>query len=214
MMPTTATTSKDKLATKTNKVHSVSSLTTIRVEAMEQEKVECAVCMVETRNPFRLTLCEHKFCQRCLLDYATVCISEAKTRIPCPDQKCKTELHPDDIRKLIASDAELSKKYEKFDVRNALIADSAARWCPKDGCDYVCFAAPDSQQCPFSACALCNTEFCVLCGEFAHRDSSCRVAPVIILPGTKSCPRCIITIEKNNGCNLMTCPQCPVEIRI
>lgn len=209
MMSTTGA-SKEKIAGKTNKVHTVSGTSTIRVEMME-EKVECGVCMMETRHPFRLTLCEHKFCQRCLLDYATVCIKEAKTRIPCPDEKCKTELHPDDIRKLIASNVELSNKYEKFDVRNALIVDSGARWCPKDGCDYVCLVSPDSQKCPLSTCALCQTEFCVLCGEISHRDRPCSTAATNF-PGTKSCPRCLITIEKNNGCNLMTCPQWTVKI--
>merc|ERR1719331_1111481 len=70
----------------------------------------------------------------------------------------------------------------------------------------------------------CGCTFCFKCGEEAHEPSSCSelVSWVEkcqnesetanwILANTKRCPKCQTRIEKNQGCNHMSCSQCKYE---
>lgn len=64
----------------------------------------------------------------------------------------------------------------------------------------------------------CGTKFCFLCGEEAHRPSSCQDIQrwkVAIYKDdstnwlrryTSMCPHCLIITERIEGCNQMTCP--------
>lgn len=70
-------------------------------------------------------------------------------------------------------------------------------------------------------CASCNKRFCFRCNKPLHYPVSCRLLEIWnvkckdesetanwILAHTKSCPKCKVRIEKNKGCNHMTCEKC------
>jgi len=73
-------------------------------------------------------------------------------------------------------------------------------------------------------CDSCDTHFCLICGEEPHAPCSCKNLVIWnekcrnesetanwILANTKSCPQCHSRIEKNQGCNHMTCQKCRFE---
>lgn len=72
----------------------------------------------------------------------------------------------------------------------------------------------------------CDKFFCNLCKEDAHKPLSCEKLEkwretlggadtddnkAWIKLNSKSCPGCKTNIEKNQGCNHMTCKQCKYE---
>ena len=70
----------------------------------------------------------------------------------------------------------------------------------------------------------CNNPFCFRCGSEAHDPCTCQQLQTWnlkcqdesetanwILANTKKCPECMTRIEKNQGCNHMTCKICKFE---
>merc|ERR1719273_944075 len=70
----------------------------------------------------------------------------------------------------------------------------------------------------------CGTVYCFSCQEVAHRPCPCDWAKTWlikcsseaenanwILANTKKCPKCQTQIEKNQGCNHMSCRSCKHE---
>ena len=102
------------------------------------------------------------------------------------------------------------------------------RWCPSPGCENAVSAAVPAKALrslvPTVRCA-CGTEFCFGCAEApGHEPAICKVAGLWlrkcrddsetanwISANTKECPKCNSTIEKNGGCNHMTCRKCKYE---
>ena len=63
------------------------------------------------------------------------------------------------------------------------------------------------------SCENCPQEFCFDCGKTYHGDFDCEMpidemSALLINQITKPCPKCHVPIEKNNGCNHMTCKRC------
>jgi ariadne-1 len=71
---------------------------------------------------------------------------------------------------------------------------------------------------------VCGTHFCLRCGNEAHAPVLCAQLLLWaekcrnesetanwILANTKKCPKCSIRIEKNQGCNHMTCRSCQYD---
>lgn len=95
------------------------------------------------------------------------------------------------------------------------------RWCPRPGCDFCAENVGQSGnevQCP------CGFLFCFKCGGPGHRPCNCKQVETWnkknkdesenvtwILANTKPCTKCTKPIEKNQGCNHMTCRQCGHE---
>ena len=62
-------------------------------------------------------------------------------------------------------------------------------------------------------CENCPQEFCFDCGKTYHGNFDCEIpidemSALLISQITKPCPKCHVSIEKNEGCNHMTCKQC------
>jgi len=63
------------------------------------------------------------------------------------------------------------------------------------------------------SCENCPQEYCFDCGKTYHGDFDCEIpidemSALLISQITKPCPKCHVAIEKNEGCNHMTCKQC------
>ena len=90
------------------------------------------------------------------------------------------------------------------------------RWCRAAGCTKA-IQAPKGQ---LGVTCTCGERFCFSCGEADHRPCSCEnLAQWIVkcrddsetfnwlVSHTKACPKCHTAIEKNGGCNHMTCKK-------
>ena len=98
------------------------------------------------------------------------------------------------------------------------MADPLSLYCPKAGCSANIRAAND--QVKKLKCKACKTEICFKCREEWHGDLlSCEEAMSKDLrewveqnkDNVSQCPVCKTRIEKNKGCNHMTCGVCCYE---
>lgn len=109
--------------------------------------------------------------------------------------------------------------YAQFDLylsRSFIEESKTLRYCPSPGCDRVAVGSAVSTV----KCTACLAPFCFRCGEEGHELVSCVQLGVWalkcqnesetanwILVNTKKCPKCQTRIEKNQGCNHITCTK-------
>jgi len=119
------------------------------------------------------------------------------------------------------------QKFYTYQLRSYVESNPLSRWCPGRGCERVaCALSPAMMEAEGNVahCDSCATSFCLVCGEPPHAPSSCKDLALWnekcrnesetanwILANTKSCPKCVSRIEKNQGCNHMTCQRCKYE---
>ncbi|CAA0829267.1 Probable E3 ubiquitin-protein ligase ARI7 [Striga hermonthica] len=93
------------------------------------------------------------------------------------------------------------------------------KWCPGPGCDYV-VEFVGSGRGSYEAVCDCGYKLCFKCGDESHSPIDCEAVTKWaekncceaenthwILAYTKPCPMCRRAIEKNQGCNHMTCRE-------
>lgn len=101
------------------------------------------------------------------------------------------------------------------------------KWCPAPNCEYA-IDCPVRQRdlkriVPTVECS-CKHYFCFGCSLNDHQPTPCALVKMWlkkceddsetanwISANTKECPKCHSTIEKNGGCNHMTCRKCKHE---
>jgi ariadne-1 len=98
-----------------------------------------------------------------------------------------------------------------------------AKWCPGKNCS-LAYENPSLKQCDV-ICKDCETDWCFKCLKRAHRPIGCdelvkwlnRIeqgeddSDIWLKLNTKPCPKCKVSIQKNQGCMHMTCSQCRYE---
>ncbi|MED6260910.1 hypothetical protein ATANTOWER_031154 [Ataeniobius toweri] len=112
----------------------VLSLTSSSQEQLLDEHLEeCPLCLLsQPRCHFpRLSSCSHRACSDCLRQYLRIEISESRVSIACP--QCPEALAPLDVRAIL-DDQALLERFEEFQLRRFLAADTDTRWCPAPDC--------------------------------------------------------------------------------
>ena len=113
---------------------------------------------------------------------------------------------------------QLVEKFKKFKEDKEFEADPLGCYCPKAGCSAKIRAANDKVS--KLECPSCKTQFCFQCREEWHgNEIKCNQAinkdlqEWVNLNKDKvsRCPKCKALIEKNHGCNHMTCVLCKYE---
>ena len=188
----------------------------------------CAICY-ETQVKFLSMPCEHEFCTECWYDFCANAIVEegpACVRTTCPEAQCTEVITEVEVA---AADPKLEflPKFKTFQLRSFVENNTLTRWCPGKGCERIACANSASameHDGNVAQCDVCVTRFCMLCGEEPHAPCGCKdlaswnekcrnesETANWILANTKSCPKCVARIEKNQGCNHMTCQRCKYE---
>jgi len=198
------------------------------LEMIEDNEVECPCCLddVPVQNSASLT-CGHRICKCCWSDYI-LHSSKIKNcfKLQCPMEDCKVgvtipRLHTLGIDK--ENLIKLQTRQEKFRLRDYIQARSDLQMCPAADCENIQrFLLPVKQLSDI----VCNCKhvYCARCLQDGHRPCPCDVADVWIAKATseaenmqwivartKKCPKCRVPIEKNQGCNHMTCKNCGHE---
>ncbi|KAL7338331.1 RING finger domain-containing protein, partial [Rhodotorula toruloides] len=188
----------------------------------------CDVCYDnETKETLALT-CDHRFCKACYCHYLTSkIIDEGESRrIECMGKDCHVIVDEKTVELLVPPD--ILDRYRLLLNRTYVDDNPRMRWCPAPNCEFAvsCAVAPRSLDVtiPTVQCA-CGHIFCFGCQlDGDHRPCCC---PIVkrwmkkckddsetsnwISANTKECTKCHSTIEKNGGCNHMTCKKCKWE---
>ncbi|KAI9505015.1 hypothetical protein BX070DRAFT_221321 [Coemansia spiralis] len=193
------------------------------------ENFSCAICYTDGADESYLALtCGHRFCSDCYRTYVTGKVLEGDSwRIHCPAPKCKVLLGITASRLLLAQDNTVMERYEENLTRSFVNDLDTFAWCPAPNCEYAieCHVPRTAwaTTIPVVECK-CGNSFCFGCKFDNHLPAPCYMVSRWlqkckddsetsnwIKVNTKECVKCKSTIEKNGGCNHMTCRDCHYE---
>lgn len=175
----------------------------------------CRICYLISDNIITIKNCSHKFCSDCVRSFIKSKIEHYDTRaIGCPSEECGNILKEEFIKETLKNEPKLFEKYLKFKAQQDLLEYPNRKWCIKPDCPhYVEKTSLDDDK----IICKCGQEMCFACGNAWHEGISCEEAVdkdyieyeknVMV----KKCPKCLAKIEKNEGCNHITCTRCKYE---
>ncbi len=153
---------------------------------------KCNICLETFDKIKRLTKtldCGHKYCRKCIASYARDKAKEHAANFLCPD--CREPFNPEGL---------VGKQWlTRWEKRKKALGKIV---CPRPNCTGEILG---------QTCLRCRQRICTLCLEEAH-EGPCKEGVVenieYKIDRTKQCPKCGVNIEKNGGCNHMTCRSC------
>jgi hypothetical protein len=186
----------------------------------------CVVCFDEITTSTSISRCsESHICFPCLMSYLESEINQAhvdpKGSIKCfCGNACSTRIPSDGILHVLFSSghSEISpivEKYHQFRQNAEIAADSKKHQC--SNCGKI--ASLDKYLTHKAICGSCDYVLCSLCGQqhssyftgCSQSDDGFEVWKSSHGGKCKKCPNCRHHIEKNGGCNHMTCSFCEHE---
>jgi ariadne-1 len=196
--------------------------------ALSRQCLACGICFRKlSAGKTRSAACSsHFYCNACWRGYIHAAVGDGPRclSLRCPDPACSAAVVQDLVDAVTR--AEDKDRYARFALRSFVEDGGGSRikWCPAPGCAHAVelvggHAGGDDAM--GDVFCDCRHRFCWRCGEEAHRPVSCDTVRAWlaknssestanwILTNTKNCPKCLRAIEKNHGCNHMTCrPPC------
>ncbi|CAK70958.1 unnamed protein product (macronuclear) [Paramecium tetraurelia] len=177
----------------------------IEYENESQQLNQCPICQEYKGDNFDLE-CKHRFCRNCLEQYLNVKIDEGIVmHIRCPS--CSYTISYEEVVQIIQK-LKLAK-FEKFRTQYKGENNPSMRHCPNKSCDL--YVLLDTDRC------ICGQEICKDCGNESHGFSSCNklMDEIFVLDSRQEkiqrCPKCKIIVQKEGGCNHMTCKRCQYQ---
>lgn len=175
-------------------------------------EVICEICYMEYLVESTITLpCEHMFCHTCINGYLALEINEARVlEIKCCQADCDFVFEESIIQSIINS--QLFEKYREFKKNKLTELDPESKWCPNPKCGQIVKRKKKNSN--YLKCHSCNTEICFECNEHWHPKLTCDEASDQSYEewakgkNIQKCPQCKRRVEKDSGCNHMTCAVC------
>ncbi|KAI9745962.1 MAG: hypothetical protein M1818_000643 [Claussenomyces sp. TS43310] len=171
--------------------------------------------------------CGHRYCVECYRHYLSQKIKEEgeAARIQCPHEGCKRIIDGKSMDLLVTT--ELNNRYKELLTRTYVEDKDVLKWCPAPNCIYAIECSVKKKDLdkvvPTVDCS-CGYHWCFGCNLADHQPAPCELVKKWlkkcaddsetanwISANTKECPKCNSTIEKNGGCNHMTCRKCKHE---
>ena len=169
---------------------------------------ECLICLgdfIETPDCHAVEICGHIFHRACISEHLKIKMTDNVFPILCPQINCNAELTDSDLNAILTT-AEV-KQYYHLSITHYMNKNiNVVFQCPTPDCAFKLFELNSHQSdvtCPF-----CEITFCSKCKETAHNDTPCEVnqfMKIAVDLGYKMCPACRHWVEKNEGCDHMTC---------
>lgn len=201
---------------------------------MDQDETMCTICYSDCPTSSMAGLaCGHLFCPFCWQTYVTTKIMEdgEADSISCPAESCPILVDDEMVLRMV-SEPDVRAKYRRLMTNNFVNHSKKLQWCPSPGCDRVVevkeaqlkMLTPSAQSTKVTC--SCGREFCFVCTNEPHipvlclylkkwkakcEDKDHTETMNYICGNTKDCPKCQVVIEKNGGCNHMTCRKCKAE---
>lgn len=189
----------------------------IPIQADSANMLECEICFDTFKKGNMNGLdCGHFFCSGCYIGYLTYKIMQegASQMIECPETKCHTIVDEPTLMSIV-TDSKIKLKYQKLILDHYVQCNKLVKWCSAPDCSYaikVTYLESRSVQCK------CGNSFCFACYKDIHEPINCEMLKIWekksnddsetckwISVHTKDCPKCFTPIEKNGGCNHMSC---------
>mmetsp|Transcript_31805 Transcript_31805/g.70077 ORF Transcript_31805/g.70077 Transcript_31805/m.70077 type:complete len:376 (+) Transcript_31805:76-1203(+) len=163
--------------------------------------------------------CGHSFCRACFSTYLTSQVGDGQACViaRCPEFKCAQLVTQAVFWGFLQTEAR--EQYDRYFVRNFIETCKNMKYCPAPDCGKIAAGSGIT-----TVKCHCGHPFCLRCGEEAHDPCCCaQLAEWTlkcmnesetanwILANTRKCPECNTRIEKNQGCNHMTCRLCKHE---
>ncbi|KIM86639.1 hypothetical protein PILCRDRAFT_96062 [Piloderma croceum F 1598] len=185
---------------------------------------KCPICYDEITSPVQLA-CGHNYCTACIRHFLTTasdskifplcCMGdENNCRAPIPIPVLQRFLPPQQFKHLL----------ETVFFSHIEHLPQEFKYCTTPDCRQV-YRCVKSQTSLVLYCPSCLSAICTSCHEEAHEGMSCAERKLhndpaeqerlndqlAIQSGFKRCPECTVWIEKNEGCNHMSC-KCGAHI--
>lgn len=197
-----------------------------RVYNHAPEAQQCQLCVLtgeeEIKRPYALATlqCQHIYCRDHLEQLVNTAITDNNTNdLKCPNEHCNDPANNRLRRKLNIHDIHTITNNNNH-MRDAILGIMRREWftantkqCPTPDCGYVFMNEQNIAQ--EIRCPQCRHEYCASCLIEHEEDMTCEQAlgerdhatGAWINNNTKQCPRCHTNIEKNGGCNHITCTR-------
>ena len=182
----------------------------------------CPVCYSEIEKENSLSLkCNHQICKECYNEYINSKLINEPLNILntfCPLSGCNLYLTRAIFKECI-KEKKMQRIFAKSVIRNFTVTNKEIKPCPNPKCN-ISIRVQDKIAKEIKC--KCGTVFCFSCLEESHIPCDCEMAKqwldftkdkgsgedfIWIKENTKKCPKCQSPIEKNQGCNHMTCQK-------
>ena len=178
----------------------------------------CPICETKIESGDNIFLeCGHQFCSDCFKEYLKERLNDQLTVLAtkCPMVYCNYQVPSTIFQKLLADDTIAFNIYNKCLIRNFTESNADIKPCPNPKCDII-IKLPGHGM--IEVKCTCGKTFCFKCLREGHRPCDCEMMRIWedknksegentkwLIVNTKQCPNCHKYIEKNQGCNHMTC---------
>ena len=190
------------------------------------EDMECEVCLEKVSVNDRIKLeCDHIICRECLKDSFVSNIDD-RLEISCPGVGCNNLFSFEFILKILTKEKYRSS-YCRNLVQSYIDSKPDTIWCPGIDCDlafklnkpkHLMKPSEHKRQCSkgHSSCLNCQQPWhapldCAMLKKWLKKCRDDSETANWIVANTKECPHCHTSVEKNGGCNRMTCMACKGE---
>ena len=175
----------------------------------------CSICrqkLTEEEKRDNLIKCYHLFCNDCYYEFLKEKInSNFVEGIKCMQKDCDSKLYDNFIQKKLLRDIPLLDKYKRLDTKRQLMLNPNIQLCPYTDCDSYALKIGNNK---YVSCKKNNHKFCFNCLKEWHGDKECDNSVDKSFQNwrdfnkVKRCPKCKYFIEKDEGCNHITCYNC------
>lgn len=192
-----------------------------KIEALVNNATpECLICFNILSMPVRLLICGHTFCSACLCAHVRSVKDDASSYpLICPQgQGCKEPISVHDLRHLLDAE-EFSQCCDRSIQR--LVDNVRYHACFTVNCEQIFEVERTHSDGDSFHCPMCNIAYCKLCRDDRHEGMSCTAyqrkkkgelsKDEAAKMGIKTCGKCGNGIQKNKGCNHISC-RCGAHI--
>ncbi|XP_047315802.1 probable E3 ubiquitin-protein ligase ARI2 [Impatiens glandulifera] len=181
--------------------------------------IMCDICMEDVPgNEVTKGDCGHGFCNSCWTEHFIVKINEGQSkRIKCMAHKCNAICDEAIVRNLVSKKhPDLAEKFDRILLESYIEDNKRVKWCPSTPHCGNAIRVEDDEFCEVEC--SCGLQFCFHCLAEPHSPCSCLMWELWIKKcrdesetvnwitvHTKPCPKCHKPVEKNGGCNLVSC---------
>ena len=179
---------------------------------------KCLICEGKLKNEEKVNnaiKCLHIFCDDCYYEFIKEKINSNYIEgIKCPYKDCGTKLYDSFIEEKLIRDIPLLDKYKLLQQKRQLMLNPNIQLCPFPDCDSYAIKAGKNN---YVKCIKNGHEFCFNCLQEWHGEKKCDTSVDKSFEKwrnafrVKRCPNCKFFIEKNEGCNHITCYNCKYE---